>query len=94
MKNFNVMGNQCEAEYLIDNCKSCNHYGFCLTLWGTECKRQGGHRIPRLKTTSVRASKKRLGKKHLCEKTKLPNGKAQQKINTFESIKTRKVSWL
>lgn len=32
-------------------CLSCVHYGYCLIYWGAECKRQGGKKIPRVKST-------------------------------------------
>ena len=31
-----------------DKCFACNHLGYCQVYWGTECKRQGGNKTPRL----------------------------------------------
>lgn len=31
-------------------CNSCNHFHRCKVHWGSECKRQGGKRIPRMKS--------------------------------------------
>jgi len=71
-----------------EKCNRCNHHGFCQIYWGTECKRQGGKRIPRLK-------------KGYLEKQTVPNKNIivqnheskQQNLQAFEPIRTRRVNW-
>ncbi len=34
----------------ITACTPCNHFHRCKVHWGSECRKQGGRRIPRMKS--------------------------------------------
>ena len=68
-----------------EKCLVCFHYGFCQLYWGTECKRQGGTRIPRLKNG-------RSIKKNASSRQK-PTKMERCKLKTFEVIRTRRENW-
>jgi hypothetical protein len=34
----------------ITTCTPCNHFHRCKVHWGSECRKQGGKRIPRMKS--------------------------------------------
>ncbi len=67
-----------------EQCLYCNHFGFCLIPWGTKCKRQGGKKIPCVKSMPFELRPK--GKK----KQQKPNNKI---IKISESIRTKKTIW-
>lgn len=72
----------------MGNCVSCNHFGFCKIYWGTECKRQGGGRIPRLKSMKAQAMWQANNKEQ--------NGSIMtviQSTKTSEPIRNRVVDW-
>lgn len=73
-----------------NNCQVCHHFGFCQMYWGIECKRQGGNRIPRLKTSSVRAINDLSKNKKTMHRKIEPS----YQMNSFEQIKTRRVNWV
>lgn len=68
-----------------DRCTICNHYGYCQIYWGSECKRQGGHRTPRLKT--VNSNSGEAGNQPIMIYPKKNLARRNEKITT------RKVSW-
>jgi len=72
-----------------EKCYGCSHYGFCQIYWGTECRRHGGKRIPRLKT-------RLLDKQNAPSKNKIVQKHASSQLNrkTFEPIRTRRVNWI
>ena len=61
-----------KIESKAETCLSCGHYGYCLVYWGAECKRQGGNRIPRLKSMLVEAILK-MAQKEFEKPEKAPN---------------------
>jgi hypothetical protein len=75
-----------QMELRMETCLSCADLGYCLVRWGPECKRQGGTKIPRMK--SMADDKKRTVEKqvskHINKKTK---------IDIFEPIRTRVANW-
>ncbi|MFA7076838.1 MAG: hypothetical protein WC147_00275 [Syntrophomonas sp.] len=42
-----------KAQAATEKCLSCIHYGYCAIYWGADCKRQGGKKIPRMKSRPV-----------------------------------------
>lgn len=81
-----MLGNKSQIKSCTENCESCIHYGYCLIFWGSECKRQGGHRIPRLNTTPQEAIKKKMVEKNYDMKRK-------QTFDLSEPIRTRRAAW-
>lgn len=71
-----------------DKCQTCNHLGFCQTYWGEACKRQGGDRQPRLKSSQVKQS---LSEKK--QKTVKPDKLHKSKRSMSQPITTRRVNW-
>jgi len=72
-----------------NKCHVCPHFGFCQIYWGAECKRQGGNRIPRLKTSSVTTI-------NAVSQNKTPMRRKidpSYDLNLFEQIKTKRVNW-
>ena len=73
-------------ELCMEICHSCTDFGYCLVKWGLECKRQGGTKIPRMKSMS-------------CEKIcTLDNQVSKHKakkptIVISEPIRTRVANW-
>ncbi len=67
-----------------EKCPYCKHFDFCLIPWGAECKRQGGKKIPKMKSLSL-ALRPKANKK-----SEKPNNKI---INRHDSIRTKKVNW-
>jgi len=43
-----------------DACLPCMHFGFCADNWGKNCKRQGGDKIPRMKSNGVKLKSKAI----------------------------------
>jgi len=81
-----------------ETCLSCIHAKFCLVHWGTECKRQGGKRIPRMRSIKVKG-KQNASKsvKDVPAKKKPVNKKLEKPrqiiFNLFEPIITRVANW-
>lgn len=82
------------------DCSSCCHFGFCVVYWNADCKRQGGSRIPRLKSHANKV-KFRIDKM-VSEQPKRANEppqrsmgktKPKQQINMFEPIRTKAANW-
>ncbi len=71
-----------------EKCLSCSHFAFCLIYWGANCKRQGGKKIPRLKSMPVQGREK-MAKQ---EWTK-PKKSWNHTIEMFESIRTKVANW-
>ncbi len=69
------------TENRVENCLFCSHFGYCLIYWGADCKRQGGHSIPRLKSTQVEKSP------DFCKQAGKPT------IQISESIRTKVANW-
>jgi len=74
-----------QMEFRMKTCISCADLGYCLVRWGPECKRQGGTKIPRMKSM---AANKILNVKNQVKHT--PNKPA---IEIFEPIRTRAANW-
>ncbi len=70
---------------MTKDCHSCGHWGFCLVKWGINCKRQGGKRIPRMKSSIIQA---RLSS--IQPKTKQ---KGNSMFKGFEPIRTKLAHW-
>ncbi len=77
-----------EKEIEAETCLSCDHFGFCMVYWGAECKRQGGKKIPRMKSMSL-AGKRRLDKWD-AKKQKEPKNLT---VEMFEPIRTKIANW-
>jgi len=80
------------AETCMEYCLSCAHFQFCLVYWGTDCKRQGGNKIPRMKSKRVeerRMADRQQSKKHKPMNTKPKN----QIIKISEPIRTKAANW-
>ena len=71
-----------------ENCDSCNHSMFCMIYWGKECRRQGGNRIPRMKSMMTPARRKADNKEQ--NRSVRPEN---QRTNTSEPIRTLVVNW-
>lgn len=86
-------------------CRSCNHFEFCMVCWGRECKRQGGNRTPKLKSSTVpgkRADKSVVAFQRKQPQTNVPREKADKPafkpefMKPFlgtEKISTKVVEW-
>jgi hypothetical protein len=74
-----------------DKCFACSHLGYCQIYWGTECKRQGGRKTPRL------ISKKQLNlmTPELENVQKLIRKKnfVKPKLEISQPILTKRVNW-
>ena len=69
-------------------CMSCYHVKFCQVNWGSDCKRQGGKKIPRMKFIAVKE------KPTIPETVSKNKEKPEEKINKiFDPIKTKVVCW-
>ena len=44
------MARESQVRTSTEGCSPCVHFDFCLVNWGTKCKRQGGTKIPRMKS--------------------------------------------
>ncbi len=75
-----------QMELRMETCLSCADLGYCLVRWGPECKRQGGTKIPRMKSMSV--EKMRIGEN---QKSNHISNKSKSEI--FEPIRTRVANW-
>jgi len=75
-----------KMELRMGKCLSCHDLRFCVVRWGPECRRQGGKKIPRMK--SGLANQKRNVETHL-------NKKAANRPMTerFEPIRTKAANW-
>ncbi len=71
-----------------EKCLVCGHLGFCQTYWGAACKRQGGSRPPRLKSSGAKQGLLSRKRKTL-RKEKLQ----QSKPEMFQPIRTKPVNW-
>jgi hypothetical protein len=80
-------------------CNSCCHFDFCQVNWGPGCKRQGGKKIPRLKSIAVEAKQTISKTKMVSKNTEKPKKyekpvKPERKIvEKFEPIRTKVVCW-
>jgi len=70
-------------------CLSCRHFKYCRVYWGVNCKRQGGTRIPRMKSLA-RVEKERQLEQQKSQKL-IATGK--QFIDLFGPIITRVANW-
>ncbi|MEA4926106.1 MAG: hypothetical protein VB084_12455 [Syntrophomonadaceae bacterium] len=82
-----------------EKCLDCNHLGYCQPYWGIACKRQGGNRLPRLKSVytkqdlpdkSVYTTRDLSEKK---QKTIQPDKMYKHKRSLSQPIKTKQVNW-
>jgi hypothetical protein len=74
-----------KLELTASYCISCGHFDFCQVNWGTDCKRQGGKKIPRLKSIAVDT-------RQIIPKTVSKN--MEKKLTEmFEPIRTKAVYW-
>jgi len=67
-----------------EKCLCCRHFGFCLIPWGAECKRQGGKKIPSMKSLPLKLLPRAK------KKQDRPNNKI---INMYGLIRTKKINW-
>jgi hypothetical protein len=72
----------------IKNCLSCSHFGYCIIYWGADCKRQGGKRIPRMKSMPFE-ERQNVDK----QEWKKPDKPWKPTIEIFESIRTKVANW-
>ncbi|PKM76492.1 MAG: hypothetical protein CVU90_12560 [Firmicutes bacterium HGW-Firmicutes-15] len=72
-----------QSELRLEKCLSCPDLGYCMVRWGPECKRQGGTKIPRMKTTTAE-TRQEADKQPVSKKTM---------ISMFEPIRTRVANW-
>lgn len=79
-----------KIELLMDYCSTCHHFDFCLIHWGADCKRHGGKKIPRLRTTTAEERKK-ISQRQSAKK--LPKHPVTQMSEIFEPIRTKAVHW-
>jgi len=75
------------------NCLSCVHFGYCLIYWGTECKRQGGTKTPRIKSKRVEARGKAERKKEKKSDRSINTNPRKQVIQMVEPIRTKAANW-
>jgi hypothetical protein len=75
-----------QMELRMETCLSCADLGYCLVRWGPECKRQGGTKIPRMKSMAAE-------KIHTTEKQVSPPKTRKTNIEIFEPIRTRVANW-
>lgn len=79
------MNKQSERNQHCD--KYCRQYHRCAVHWGTDCKRQGGRKIPRMKSYP----------QEFVAETETPVTPRQEKRNrlkeALEAIKTKAVGW-
>ena len=75
-------------EFLNETCLYCNHFGFCMVNWGLKCKRQGGKKIPRLKSRSF---KERQKEDHKISNRPDRSRHINNRVN--EPIRTKAVNW-
>jgi len=67
-------------------CSSCVHFGYCLVYWGVKCKRQGGNKIPRMKSSLELSNKNKP--------PKLKNNKLKNRsVKIYEPIRTKAATW-
>lgn len=78
--------------FQAEACLSCNDVGFCMVKWGIECKRQGGRRIPRMKTVSVKAKEKVYNLEQKKEEPKKQKHR-NKPMEMFEQIRTKMANW-
>lgn len=79
-----------DLEIQTDPCLSCHDSGYCILHWGAACKRQGGNRIPRMKTTKIEEMDKLEAKKQKSNKPEKPRKKNSP---SFEPIRTKVANW-
>lgn len=72
-------------------CVSCHDYKFCSVFWGTDCKRNGGNKIPRMKSIKLKNSPIVEKEKITRQDTKFENKK--KRINLIEPIRTKSTMW-
>lgn len=69
-------------------CHTCIDHGYCIVHWGDACKRQGGKRIPRMKTAKtpekLGANKQRLSRSKILR---------NKDVVVFEPIRTKVTNW-
>jgi len=74
-------------------CLSCGHYNFCSIYWGPKCKRQGGLKIPRMKSRPVE-ERQTLSKQYMKQdRTRFKIKQNSQAIKQMEPIRTKMVNW-
>jgi len=79
-----------KIEVQVETCHSCHDAGYCIVHWGAACKRQGGNRIPRMKTTKIKEMDKLEARKQQPNKPEKP--KKKNRIG-FEMIRTKAANW-
>jgi tRNA(Arg) A34 adenosine deaminase TadA len=70
-------------------CSACTHFGYCKIYWGPECKRQGGDKIPLLKS----AKEKFNYETNQPVLAKPETESANRRFKQYEPIRTRVVYW-
>lgn len=80
-------------------CLLCSKFSFCIVHWGPDCKRQGGKRIPRMKSVNTelrwKADKQeaKLYKADKLEKFEKADKLSNQITKMFEPVKTKVMNW-
>lgn len=79
-------------------CLSCKQFSFCIMHWGADCKRQGGKKIPRMKSVphELRWQVDTPAQSNKCDRPEKPekSAKASSQIKQrFEKIKTKLMTW-
>jgi hypothetical protein len=74
-------------------CGTCNHFGYCKIYWGPECKRQGGDRTPRLKSTKEKFNYETVETVRTKRKTGTEIKPDLERVSWAEPIRTRVVNW-
>lgn len=70
-------------------CFSCRDNEYCIVYWGLDCKRQGGSRIPRMKTMNSVPS---VNRQQIVMSTNSSNY-VKHKLDLFEPIRTKSSKW-
>jgi hypothetical protein len=77
-----------KIEFQIETCRACHDAAYCTVHWGPACKRQGGNRIPRMKTTNVTG----LDKIEKEQPNKVEKPRKRKNV-MVEPIRTRAANW-
>ena len=82
-----------QLESNTKDCPSCCHFGFCMVYWETDCKRQGGTKIPRMKSDPNQINIRRDKKSSEEQKVAKTVPKPKKQNAMFEPIRTKVANW-
>jgi len=74
-------------------CGACNHFGYCKIYWGPECKRQGGDRTPRLKSSKPNFKHENFETVIMKREIRTERKPEAERVSRNEPIRTRLVNW-